>query len=210
MFLSTAFNFVYCISQFCLYSEWILAFFLKNQFWVGVSICQVLKTLPSSSTFLKSKLSLISQHFDFSALCIPLCFVDSIFSHAAIVSFGKFTSEQRDEVEKSGLAIYSWDEFLLLVGCFNCQGFVHIVNDAWDLENYLISSFYVRYLVFALILICPSCHSVYPSVMLMQYYPWDKELDLFFFWQMCLITASTILNLVFDKILCENLLVSKI
>ncbi|KAA8528236.1 hypothetical protein F0562_035513 [Nyssa sinensis] len=31
-----------------------------------------------------------------------------------IVSFGKVTPEQREEVEKFGLAIYSWDEFLLL------------------------------------------------------------------------------------------------
>ncbi|KAG1367553.1 putative Long chain acyl-CoA synthetase 3 [Cocos nucifera] len=49
-------------------------------------IGEVLKTLPRSSKFLKT-----------------------------IVSFGKVTPEQRDEVEKSGLAIYSWDEFLLLV-----------------------------------------------------------------------------------------------
>nr|XP_029121116.1 long chain acyl-CoA synthetase 4 isoform X1 [Elaeis guineensis] len=48
-------------------------------------IGEVLKTLPRSSKFLKT-----------------------------IVSFGKVTPEQRDEVEKSGLAIYSWDEFLLL------------------------------------------------------------------------------------------------
>ncbi|GMQ05722.1 hypothetical protein CsSME_00050630 [Camellia sinensis var. sinensis] len=32
-----------------------------------------------------------------------------------IVSFGKITPEQREEVQKFGLAIYSWDEFLLLV-----------------------------------------------------------------------------------------------
>ncbi|CAI9759352.1 unnamed protein product [Fraxinus pennsylvanica] len=31
-----------------------------------------------------------------------------------IVSFGKVTSQQREEVEKFGIAIYSWDEFLLL------------------------------------------------------------------------------------------------
>ncbi|GMQ05721.1 hypothetical protein CsSME_00050630 [Camellia sinensis var. sinensis] len=31
-----------------------------------------------------------------------------------IVSFGKITPEQREEVQKFGLAIYSWDEFLLL------------------------------------------------------------------------------------------------
>ncbi|CAK9143170.1 unnamed protein product [Ilex paraguariensis] len=33
-----------------------------------------------------------------------------------IVSFGKVTPEQREEVEKCGLAIYSWEEFLLLGG----------------------------------------------------------------------------------------------
>ncbi|KAF3779723.1 Long chain acyl-CoA synthetase 4, partial [Nymphaea thermarum] len=32
----------------------------------------------------------------------------------ALVSFGKFTNEQREDVEKFGLAAYSWDEFLLL------------------------------------------------------------------------------------------------
>jgi hypothetical protein len=32
------------------------------------------------------------------------------------VSFGKVTPEQKQEVEKSGLAIYSWTEFLQLVG----------------------------------------------------------------------------------------------
>jgi len=34
----------------------------------------------------------------------------------AIVSFGTVPAEQREEVKKFGLAIYSWDEFLLLVG----------------------------------------------------------------------------------------------
>ncbi|KAG6471238.1 hypothetical protein ZIOFF_072347 [Zingiber officinale] len=50
-------------------------------------IAEVLKTLHVSSQFLKT-----------------------------IVSFGKVTSEQREVVEKSGLAIFEWDEFLLL-GC---------------------------------------------------------------------------------------------
>lgn len=36
--------------------------------------------------------------------------------YSAIVSFGKVTPEQREEVEKFGLAIYSWEEFLQLVG----------------------------------------------------------------------------------------------
>lgn len=34
----------------------------------------------------------------------------------ALVSFGKVTSDQREVVEKFGLAIFEWDEFLLLVG----------------------------------------------------------------------------------------------
>lgn len=38
-----------------------------------------------------------------------------LFFLVAIVSFGKVTPEQREEVQKFGLAIYSWDEFLLLV-----------------------------------------------------------------------------------------------
>ncbi|KAJ0986188.1 hypothetical protein J5N97_004544 [Dioscorea zingiberensis] len=48
-------------------------------------IDEVLKTLPNSSKFLKT-----------------------------LVSFGKVTPEQRGEVDKFGLAVYSWDEFLLL------------------------------------------------------------------------------------------------
>lgn len=36
--------------------------------------------------------------------------------YTAIVSFGKVTPEQKQEVEKFGLAIYSWTEFLQLVG----------------------------------------------------------------------------------------------
>ncbi|KAF5942641.1 hypothetical protein HYC85_020283 [Camellia sinensis] len=45
----------------------------------------VLKTFPSATKYLKT-----------------------------IVSFGKVTPEQKEEVEKFGLAIYAWDEFLLL------------------------------------------------------------------------------------------------
>ncbi|KAI7993176.1 Long chain acyl-CoA synthetase 5 [Camellia lanceoleosa] len=46
---------------------------------------KVLKTFPSATKYLKT-----------------------------IVSFGKVTPEQKEEVEKFGLAIYAWDEFLLL------------------------------------------------------------------------------------------------
>ncbi|CAL5356235.1 unnamed protein product [Camellia sinensis] len=45
----------------------------------------VLKTFPSATKYLKT-----------------------------IVSFGKVTPEQKEEVEKFGLAVYAWDEFLLL------------------------------------------------------------------------------------------------
>ncbi|XP_077251277.1 long chain acyl-CoA synthetase 4-like [Tasmannia lanceolata] len=48
-------------------------------------IPEVLKTFPNTTNFLKT-----------------------------IVSFGKVTPEQREETEKFGLALYSWDEFLLL------------------------------------------------------------------------------------------------
>lgn len=34
---------------------------------------------------------------------------------AAIVSFGEVSTEQRQDVEKHGLSIYTWDEFLLMV-----------------------------------------------------------------------------------------------
>lgn len=39
-----------------------------------------------------------------------------VFHYVALVSFGKVTPEQREEVEKFGLGICSWDEFLQLVG----------------------------------------------------------------------------------------------
>ncbi|KAL7167707.1 hypothetical protein ACSBR2_038208 [Camellia fascicularis] len=48
-------------------------------------ILEVLKTFPNTTKYLRT-----------------------------IVSFGKITPEQREEVQKFGLAIYSWDEFLLL------------------------------------------------------------------------------------------------
>ena len=37
---------------------------------------------------------------------------------SAIVSFGKVTPEQKEEVGKFGLAIYSWEDFLQLVGYY--------------------------------------------------------------------------------------------
>jgi hypothetical protein len=34
---------------------------------------------------------------------------------AALVSFGTFTSEQKAAAEESGVALYSWQEFMVLV-----------------------------------------------------------------------------------------------
>jgi len=52
------------------------------------------------------------------------------FLIVAIVSFGKVTQEQKEEVRKYGLSVYSWDEFLSLVRCsssllvsLGCHGF---------------------------------------------------------------------------------------
>lgn len=39
-------------------------------------------------------------------------------STVAIVSFGKVTPEQKESVENCGVKIYSWEEFLQLVGYF--------------------------------------------------------------------------------------------
>lgn len=36
--------------------------------------------------------------------------------YVALVSFGKVTAEQKDVAESFGVAIYTWDEFLQLVG----------------------------------------------------------------------------------------------
>lgn len=41
--------------------------------------------------------------------------INCSFHATAIVSFGKVSTEQKEEVQKLGLAIYSWDEFLSLV-----------------------------------------------------------------------------------------------
>ncbi|KAL9349849.1 hypothetical protein Peur_057104 [Populus x canadensis] len=48
-------------------------------------ICELLKTFPNSTQYLKT-----------------------------IVSFGKVALKEQEEIEKSGLAVYSWDEFLKL------------------------------------------------------------------------------------------------
>uniref|UniRef100_A0A453F5H8 4-coumarate--CoA ligase n=1 Tax=Aegilops tauschii subsp. strangulata TaxID=200361 RepID=A0A453F5H8_AEGTS len=50
-------------------------------------VAELLKTFPKSTEFLKT-----------------------------IVSFGKVTQEQKEEVSKYGLSIYSWDEFISLAG----------------------------------------------------------------------------------------------
>lgn len=71
-------------------------------------------------------------HFQMQQSISGVSFVDSLLSLlkcicirkkqlllclcTALVSFGKVTPEQKREVEKFGLAIYSWDEFLQVVG----------------------------------------------------------------------------------------------
>lgn len=43
-------------------------------------------------------------------------YVFILFIFVALVSFGKVTPEQKQEVEKFGLTMYSWEEFLEVVG----------------------------------------------------------------------------------------------
>jgi len=46
-----------------------------------------------------------------------ICLFIYLFS-VALVSFGKVSAEQKQEVEKFGVKIYSWDEFLEVVGYY--------------------------------------------------------------------------------------------
>lgn len=46
-----------------------------------------------------------------------ICLIIYLFC-VAIVSFGKVSEEQKQEVEKLGVKIYSWDEFLEVVGYY--------------------------------------------------------------------------------------------
>lgn len=48
---------------------------------------------------------------------IFICLIIYLFC-VAIVSFGKVSEEQKQEVEKLGVKIYSWDEFLEVVGYY--------------------------------------------------------------------------------------------
>lgn len=53
--------------------------------------------------------------------CLRWCILKLIFYNTAIVSFRKVTNEQKEEAKKSGVTIYSWDEFIVLVrqpACF--------------------------------------------------------------------------------------------
>lgn len=50
-----------------------------------------------------------------------------MFYFVALVSFGKVTAEQREAVEKFGLGIYSWEEFLQLVGNFIVEIDAHVI-----------------------------------------------------------------------------------
>ncbi|KAI5595262.1 hypothetical protein BDE02_03G126400 [Populus trichocarpa] len=70
---ASAVEFIIC------HSEVSIAFVEENK------ICELLKTFPNSTQYLKT-----------------------------IVSFGKVALKEQEEIEKSGLAVYSWDEFLKL------------------------------------------------------------------------------------------------
>lgn len=74
---------------------------------------QLLKALQNTSKHLKSKLRLFYIVLSF------LCYFYGVFIcdfYAAVVSFGKITHEQKDAVEKLGMMMYGWDDFLQLVG----------------------------------------------------------------------------------------------
>ncbi|KAG6781172.1 hypothetical protein POTOM_014061 [Populus tomentosa] len=70
---ASAVEFIIC------HSEVSIAFVEENK------ICELLKTFPNSTQYLKT-----------------------------IVSFGKVALKEQEEIERSGLAVYSWDEFLKL------------------------------------------------------------------------------------------------
>ncbi|KAJ6943638.1 long chain acyl-CoA synthetase 4-like [Populus alba x Populus x berolinensis] len=72
---ASAVEFIIC------HSEVSIAFVEENK------ICELLKTFPNSTQYLKT-----------------------------IVSFGKVALKEQEEIERSGLAVYSWDEFLKLGG----------------------------------------------------------------------------------------------
>lgn len=57
----------------------------------------------------------------------------------AIVSFGMVTAEQKDEVEKLGLAIYSWSDFLLLVG--HNYDFLVFISIPFDYSSLIFGSY---------------------------------------------------------------------
>lgn len=72
----------------------------------------MLKTFPKAGEHLKSKLLIVSIFGTF------VRYTNISLLPVAIVSFGQFTPEQREQFSKFGLAIHSWDEFLSLVSFF--------------------------------------------------------------------------------------------
>lgn len=75
----------------------------------------MLKTFPNSTKFLKSKLDNVYRCSTVCIAYISLLIIMILAILSAIVSFGNVNPEQKEEVGKHGVAIYSWDEFLLLV-----------------------------------------------------------------------------------------------
>jgi len=67
---------------------------------------------------MQPNISRVSVFYDLLSFLKYMCFREKqwiLCFYTAIVSFGKVTPEQKQEVEKLGLAIYSWTEFLQLV-----------------------------------------------------------------------------------------------
>ena len=128
-----------------LLSENLVSSFMQIDFyWVVLIIWslyfsfQVLKTFPSTTKYLKSKFLFL---FRFSCqwcaywsnIFIFFYFLfllkDFICLFVAIVSFGKVAPNLKEEFEKYGLEIFSWDEFLLLVSIiFDLLAHLHKVT----------------------------------------------------------------------------------
>lgn len=53
--------------------------------------------------------------------------INFVFYNVALVSFGEVTPVQREAVKSFGLVIYSWEEFLQLVGYFILVTDAHVI-----------------------------------------------------------------------------------
>lgn len=73
---------------------------------------QLLKTFPNAAKYLKSKSAFF---FSGSMKFLMLMAIVSCSLSTAVVSFGEVTPQQKEEIEKFGVSLYSWDEFLQVV-----------------------------------------------------------------------------------------------